>query len=153
MTRTYAKMRERQFISTGFYNEPNCEVSRSGLFFTELTHYTVAFARKTTPTHGVRMNRNMLTSLRTIMTKLQQDWLKLDEECKGCDLDVRLTIGDKYRVMSLMQFIIYGLGPYHYGEKYPRAAFNQFVELNHNAITERVKEFERQFALKTQGKI
>jgi hypothetical protein len=146
-SKTYQRMRTAKFPTSGFIEEPSCKISRSVSFLTELSLYYIRKARQVSPSHSVRLTRNLLKTLRTVLTKLHQDTLELGQKCPdpGCKLDKMVTEGDKFRTVSLIEFIIHGMGPYHKGAKELKPAFEEFVKLNQQAITERVAEFSRQF--------
>lgn len=146
-SKTYHKLRsDNNFPTKGFMEEADGKISRSAGFLTELTMHYIQRARKVSPSHSVRLTRNLLKTLRTVLTKLHQDKLALEQHCSSdCQTDKMLTQGDKFRITSLLQFVIFGLGPYEKKGADLRTTFDKFVKLNTKAIKERVEEFERQF--------
>jgi len=150
VTKVYARIHDAGDRRTGTMEQPFGLMSRSVGFLTDLMFYYVTDGRTVTPTHAVRLNRNMLATLRSVMTKLQQDWLRLQDECGGCEFDKKITEGDKLRVMTLLQFMIHGLTPYHKDNKDIESVFIEFEQRNEEAIRERVQEFERQFPAKVR---
>ncbi|CAL8121194.1 unnamed protein product [Orchesella dallaii] len=144
-TKTYHILRtERNFPVNGTLQESHGIISRSGGFLTELTYYILGKVRRFSPEHSVRITRNLLRTLRTVLTKLQQDALAL-APCETCTLDKALTEGDKFRIVSLIQFVIHGLGPFEKDRRELKPLFDEFVKVNEVALKQRVKEFERQF--------
>ncbi|ODM90809.1 hypothetical protein Ocin01_15873 [Orchesella cincta] len=144
-TKTYHILRtEKGFPTSGVLEESHGIISRSGGFLTELTYYILSKARRFSPEHSVRITRNLLRTLRTVMTKTRQDSFAL-EKCADCTFDKEVVEGDKFRVMSLIQFIIHGMGPFERGSWEVKPLFLDFVNINKEAIWQRVREFERQF--------
>jgi hypothetical protein len=120
-------------------------VSRSVRFFTEFCLNFIEASRKVVPTHYVRLTRNILNTLKTLMTKLYQDGMLL-EKCPECTVDRELNHNDQLQTMGLLELFVHGLAPYEKEQvKDIRAVFTDFVKLNRPWLEDKVKEYQTSF--------
>ncbi|CAL8123869.1 unnamed protein product [Orchesella dallaii] len=96
-----------------------------------MLHYTALFvkhARGLVDTHFIKMCRNLVITLKGIMTRLIQDRAILEIHCqKGlskdiCEIESKVNDGNRLAVNAALQWVLHGLAP---------------IELNKNVKTEK----------------
>lgn len=138
ITKTFVFFGENQDSKiTDPYSPDGTPISRSLRFITEWTMISLDERMLNFPMHLVRLTRNNIMTLRTVLTKLHIDRKRLDN-CSACSLDKELNYNDRLQVDSLIHFLIQGLGPVAKGNVDPRTAFNIFYLKNKLALQERV---------------
>lgn len=86
--------------------------------------------------HSVRLSRNLITSLTTVLTKLRQD-IDSIKTCDGCTLDRDIIHNDSMQLMGLTQFVIHGLSSVSANDAI-RPAFESFYTAHKDLIHRKV---------------
>jgi hypothetical protein len=115
-------------------------ITRSVQFLSNMILKGLDVARGPARQHLIHLTRHLIIIAKVTYTKLLQDFDFLDS-CSKCVADKELNYNDRIEVMSLIEFMIKGLGPLDEGDQDVTESYDKFFSHNLSAIQARVSVF------------
>ncbi|XP_035706895.1 uncharacterized protein LOC110849332 [Folsomia candida] len=124
-------------------------VSRSVSTIRQFFIRYVTLARSKGDEHFLKLVRNLVVTLKGVMTKLIQDEEMFLAQCvptkDACRTELSLNSADQFEIHAISQFLIRGLAPVERnfgGDDGVEVAFRKFVDLNKAALRESVAFYQ-----------
>jgi hypothetical protein len=117
------------------------QISRSAHLLGKIAFHTISEARLRARHHIVKLTRNLIKSLKTAFTKSIQDLNEINNRCGAkCKLDLEVNEHDRLYLLSLVEFIIRGVGA-KTSQKDAEELFNAFYVENKESIRGRLNDY------------
>ncbi|XP_035706887.1 uncharacterized protein LOC118435267 [Folsomia candida] len=135
-TLTYADAVKIGVNEASVLTSDGARISRSVKYLLDMSLLNLKMSRELAHRHSVRLSRNLITSLTTVLTKLRQD-IDSIKTCDGCTLDRDIIHNDSMQLMGLTQFVIHGLSSVSANDAI-RPAFESFYTAHKDLIHRKV---------------
>jgi len=136
----FSQAYQAELSSKSPVHAPASPISRRVHVFSETILESIEKVKAELELHEIKLLRGLATTVKTAFMKLLQDHEEI-KECKECKDDQDVNRADQIQLMSLLKFIIHGLGPVDKDPSKVKDVFQKFHETNADIIAERVDTY------------